>query len=73
MCVGCTRNQVTFVPPGIPVRLGEDIKDVSVYVKHETEGLIEAKADLLKGMWIIVDPEEWSIEHRTEIMNIERR
>jgi hypothetical protein len=71
MLFGCTTEKAHFVPPGVPVRLGEPIRGVRVFVPS-ANGLVAAKADLYPGMWITVDPAEWPLSDREAAMNLER-
>lgn len=71
LLVGCTAERAYFVPPSVPVRLGEDISGVDVYVKDADTGeMVKATADLIAGMWILVDPDEWTVQDRAEAINL---
>lgn len=57
---GCVKTETIFVPPTIPVRLGEDIHGVTVFTPDPSTGkLIRSRASLRAGTWITYDPAEW--------------
>lgn len=65
--------QVVFIKPSVPVMLNEELKDVSVMVKDKATGeLRRAAADLFPGMWLIVDPEDFSTAKRAESINLRK-
>lgn len=57
---GCVKTETIFVPPTIPVRLGEDLHNVTVFTPDPASGkLIRSRASLRAGTWITYDPAEW--------------
>lgn len=72
MLFGCAPDRkVFFVPPGVPVRLGEEVRGVRVYVRDaETGNIVPATATLRPGMWIDVDPAEWPDAARAAEMDL---
>lgn len=57
---GCVKTETVFVPPTLPVRLGEDIHRAVVFVPDPSTGkLVRSTATLRAGTWITYDPAEW--------------
>ncbi len=69
---GCIQHRAYFSKPSIPIRLAEPIKGVKVYVKNSKGEMIEATADLYPGLWIFVDPKEWTTAERAKALNLTR-
>ena len=69
---GCSQHVAHFVPPSVPVRLGEELTNVKVYVPGADGTLLEARATLRPGVWISYDPREWPLPSRESEMDLRR-
>lgn len=67
---GCVQRVAYFPTPAVPVRLGETLHGVDVYVP-ENGKLIKATATLYAGQWIITHPSEWDDNAKKEFQNVE--
>jgi hypothetical protein len=68
---GCAERAV-IVPPTVPVRLAEQLYNVSVWVKDTTGREVKARADLFPGMIIATDPQDFPTATRARFMNLRR-
>ncbi len=57
---GCFDSRVYFPRPAVPVRLGEDVHSVRVFIKVG-DAWQEAKANLFAGQTIMTDPEDFPL------------
>lgn len=56
---GCWGSRVYFAQPAIPVRLGQDVRGVRLFVRSPDGTWQEARGDLFAGQHVLTDPADW--------------
>jgi hypothetical protein len=52
---GCIRT--IYVPPGVPVRLRQDVKGVKIWTQDKDKKWVASKMDLEEGWFCLSDPD----------------
>ena len=68
---GCASREVYFVSATIPVRLGQDLHNVKVFVRDSKGDLIEGVARTIPvGTWCVSDPAEQDDKAKVDRMGL---